>query len=316
MFIAMDKHQERWNCMEEIPPVAAGPFYCLACQSEVRLKNGSVLRAHFAHVELQQCPYHHEAESMEHLELKASLYDWGSKEARTEVEYYLPEFQQIADLLVVDKKLALEVQCSPLSLERLKERSDAYRAHGYQVYWLLGKKLWLKERLSNLQAGFLYFSQNRGFHLWELDLAKKEVRLQYLIHEDLRGRLHYKTEVFSFGKVPLLEMLRTPYLKQPLQQLPVDLDQHFLSYVRQQLFYRHPKWMKLQEQLYLQGHHLLEKDLDYFYPMCRPIVSDHLIQIEGDLKDYYQQFLAYYKEKGIKPVQTLYSPCFYRWQKR
>ena len=79
MFIAMDKHQERWNCMEEIPPVAAGPFYCLACQSEVRLKNGSVLRAHFAHVELQQCPYHHEAESMEHLELKASLYDWGIK---------------------------------------------------------------------------------------------------------------------------------------------------------------------------------------------------------------------------------------------
>ena len=74
--------------------------------------------------------------------------------------------------------------------------------------------------------------------------------------------------------------------------------------------------MKLQEQLYLQGHHLLEKDLDYFYPMCRPIVSDHLIQIEGDLKDYSQQFLTYYKEKGIKPVQTLYSPCFYRWQKR
>lgn len=316
MFIAMDKHQERWNCMEEIPPVTAGPFYCLACHSEVRLKNGLVLRAHFAHVELQQCPYHHEAESMEHLELKASLYDWGSKEARTEVEYYLPEFQQIADLLVVDKRLALEVQCSSLSLERLKERSDAYRAHGYQVYWLLGKKLWLKERLSNLQAGFLYFSQNRGFHLWELDLAKKEVRLQYLIHEDLRGRLHYKTEVFPFEKGPLLEMLRIPYLKQPLQQLPVDLDRHFLSYVRQQLFYRQPRWMKLQEQLYLQGHHLLEKDLDYFYPMCRPIVSDHLIQIEGDLKDYYQQFLTYYKEQGINPVQTLYSPCFYRWQKR
>lgn len=316
MFIAMDKHQERWNCMEEIPPVTAGPFYCLACHSEVRLKNGLVLRAHFAHVELQQCPYHHEAESMEHLELKASLYDWGSKEARTEVEYYLPEFQQIADLLVVDKRLALEVQCSSLSLERLKERSDAYRAHGYQVYWLLGKKLWLKERLSNLQAGFLYFSQNRGFHLWELDLAKKEVRLQYLIHEDLRGRLHYKTEVFPFEKGPLLEMLRIPYLKQPLQQLPVDLDRHFLSYVRKQLFYRQPRWMKLQEQLYLQGHHLLEKDLDYFYPMCRPIVSDHLIQIEGDLKDYYQQFLTYYKEQGIKPVQTLYSPCFYRWQKR
>ena len=210
MFIAMDNNQKRWNCMEEIPAVTEGPFYCLACHSPVRLKNGSVLRAHFAHVKLQHCPYHHEAESFEHLELKASLYDWASKESHTEVESYLADFQQIADLLVVDKNLALEVQCSPLSLERLKERSDAYRANGYQVYWLLGKKLWLKERLTKLQAGFLYFSQNRGFHLWELDLTKKELRLQYLIHEDLRGRLHYQTEIFPFGQRSLLEVLRIP----------------------------------------------------------------------------------------------------------
>ncbi len=26
-----------------------------------------VLRAHFAHIKLQHCPYHHEAESFEHL---------------------------------------------------------------------------------------------------------------------------------------------------------------------------------------------------------------------------------------------------------
>ena len=239
-----------------------------------------------------------------------------SWESNTEVESYLADFQQIADLLVVDKNLALEVQCSSLSLERLKERSDAYRSHGYQVYWLLGKKLWLKERLTKLQAGFLYFSQNRGFHLWELDLTKKELRLQYLIHEDLRGRLHYQTEIFPFGQRSLLEVLRTPYLSQPMQQMAVELDRTFLTYIQQQLFYRHPKWMKLQEELYLQGHHLLEKDLDYFYPLCRPIVSDYFIQIEGDLKDYYKRFLTYYKEQGIKPVQTLYSPCFYKEQKR
>ena len=198
MFIAMDNNQKRWNCMEEIPAVTEGPFYCLACHSPVRLKNGSVLRAHFAHVELQHCPYHHEAESFEHLELKASLYDWASKESKTEVESYLADFQQIADLLVVDKNLALEVQCSSLSLERLKERSDAYRSHGYQVYWLLGKKLWLKERLTKLQAGFLYFSQNRGFHLWELDLTKKELRLQYLIHEDLTRAIALSNRNFPF----------------------------------------------------------------------------------------------------------------------
>ncbi len=54
--------------------------------------------------------------------MKASLYDWASKESHTEVESYLADFQQIADLLVVDKNLALEVQCSLLSLERFLRR--------------------------------------------------------------------------------------------------------------------------------------------------------------------------------------------------
>ncbi len=48
----------------------------------------------------------------------------------TEVEsYFLADFQQIADLLVVDKNPALK--CSILIFERLKERSDAYRSNGY-----------------------------------------------------------------------------------------------------------------------------------------------------------------------------------------
>ena len=38
MFIAMDNNQKRWNCLEEIPAVTEGPFYCLACHSPVRLK--------------------------------------------------------------------------------------------------------------------------------------------------------------------------------------------------------------------------------------------------------------------------------------
>ncbi len=28
MFIAMDNNQKRWNCLEEIPAVTEGPFYC------------------------------------------------------------------------------------------------------------------------------------------------------------------------------------------------------------------------------------------------------------------------------------------------
>ena len=78
------------------------------------------------------------------------------------MEYPIPELKQIADILI-NKRLALEVQCSPISCELLRERSNGYRSLGIQVLWLLGEKLWLKERLTKLQRDFLYFSNNMGF---------------------------------------------------------------------------------------------------------------------------------------------------------
>ena len=67
------------------------------------------------------------------------------------LEYSLPEIQQVADVLV-NGKLALEVQCSPLSQKLLGDRSQGYRSQGYQVIWLLGEKLWLKERLTQCKG--------------------------------------------------------------------------------------------------------------------------------------------------------------------
>ena len=68
------------------------------------------------------------------------------------------------------------------------------RSIGYLV------KVVAQEKTNRVQAGFLYFSQNRGFHLWELDLTKKELRLQYLIHEDLRGDCIIKQKFFLLAK--------------------------------------------------------------------------------------------------------------------
>ena len=130
-----------------------------------------------------------------------------------QLEYPLPELKQIADVFV-NGNLALEVQCSPLPQKVLKERSEGYRSQGYQVLWLLGEKLWLKERLTRLQEGFLYFSQNMGFYVWEVDSEKQVLRLKYLIHQDLRGKLHYQIKEFPYGQDSLLEIVRLPYKKQ------------------------------------------------------------------------------------------------------
>ena len=125
------------------------------------MRQGSSVRTHFAHKSLKDCDYSFENESPEHLANKESLYHWLKKETGVQLEYPLPDLKQIADVFV-NRNLALEVQCSPLPQKVLKERSEGYRSQGYQVLWLLGKKLWLKERLTRLQQGFSLFQSKHG----------------------------------------------------------------------------------------------------------------------------------------------------------
>lgn len=276
----------------------------------VRFKKGKVMQPHFAHISLEECRFYRENESVEHLNLKAELFRWAVQTEKVEVEAFLPELQQIADLLV-DKKLALEVQCSPLSIERLQERTLSYRQRGYQVLWLLGRKLWLKDALTRLQKDFLYFSKNMGFHLWELDQEKQVLRLKYLIHEDLHGKVQHKTKNFPFGHGQLLDILRLPFQKQEMNSFLAQQDPQICNYIRRQLYYQQPRWMRLQAKLYQAGDNLLTKTAEDFYPQVRPIQATSFCQITTDLTGYYQQFENYYANLQQKNLQIVYSPAFY-----
>lgn len=183
---------------------------CPACKSQVRLKNGHVKMPHFAHVNLAACQYYSENESLQHLTLKKRLYHWFKQTEQVKIEHFLPELQQTPDLLV-NETIAIEIQCSHLSIQRLRERTETYRAHGYTVLWLMGKDLWLGQHLTQLKQQLLYLTQNAGFYYWELDLQREKIRLNYLCHEDLIGRLHYLQREFSFDVGNLLEVLRTPF---------------------------------------------------------------------------------------------------------
>lgn len=287
-------------------------FYCPGCQGQVRLKQGTILRPHFAHIILKDCHYAYENESAQHLELKSALYRWLKHEVAVEIEAVLPELGQIADLLV-EEKLALEVQCSSLSIQRLLERTKAYQDQGIEVLWLLGKDLWLKDKVTALQKQFLRFSQNMGFHLWELDLDKQVLRLRYLIHEDWHGQVQCLTKIFPFEKGRLLSILRQPYLPQPLLSFQGRMDQQLGRYIAQQLYYQAPKWMELQRQAYERGENLLTQSPDDFYPQVRlPQSAIGFAQIRDNLESYYQDFSTYYKKQQNKRVQQLYPPAFYR----
>ncbi|MGU8040040.1 competence protein CoiA [Streptococcus suis] len=310
MLVALDEDGQVFNVLEN--PAPQGSFTCPGCGGLVRYKSGKVLRSHFAHVSLRDCHYFSENESAQHLSLKSSLYKWLQGQEEVELEVYLPATKQVADILV-NQQLALEVQCSSLSISRLQERTMAYQQAGIAVLWLLGKDLWLGERLTNLHKQFLYFSMNMGFHLWELDDEKKELRLRYLIHEDLRGKVHCLTKVFPFGEGNLLEILRLPFAKQALSYFTCSVDQDLLDYVAKQLYYRVPKWMSLQAEAYQQGKNLLSQSLDDFYPQIRlPRSAIGFAQIKQDLTPIYQAFDLFYDKAKDKRKQILYPPIIYR----
>lgn len=314
MLVARNEAGELINLLEKGTSEGAEGFFCPVCGSPVRLKKGQVMRPHFAHISLETCQGASEHESFQHLTLKSTLYGWAKKEAPTQLEAYLPEIEQIADVLVADT-LALEIQCSRLSLRRLKERTRAYQTAGYSVLWLLGKDLWLRERLTQLHRQFLSFSWSIGFYLWELDSEKEQVRLRYLIHEDLHGRVQYLTKVFSFGKGSLLSLLRWPYQSKRLSSFQGKMDKNLKRYIAQKLYYRDPKWMREQEQVYLKGENILEKSVEDFYPQIRlPLPHQGFAQVQQDLSAYYTAFEAYYQKEPNKQQQTLYPPLFYRKQ--
>ncbi|MFM0791825.1 competence protein CoiA [Streptococcus suis] len=310
MLVALDEDGQVFNVLENSAP--QGRFCCPGCGGPVRYKSGKVLRPHFAHVTLRDCTYFSENESAQHLSLKSCLYRWLVNAEQVELEKCLTSIGQVADLFV-NNSLALEVQCSSLPISRLQLRTQAYHEAGFQVLWLLGKGLWIKERLSKLHKQFLSFSMNMGFHLWELDDEKKELRLRYLIHEDLRGKVHCLTKVFPFGQGNLLDILRLPFSKQTLTSMTCPMDEDLPRYIAQQLYYKSPKWLALQAEAYGRGENLLIKTALDFYPQIRlPRSAIGFAQIKQDLTPIYQAFDLFYDKAKDKRKQILYPPIIYR----
>ena len=124
----------------------AGALRCPCCDEPVVFRAGARVTAHFAHRPGAACAIEsdpdYRPESELHLSTKLALYDWVRARfpaARVEVEAAIPETGQRADLLAVidGAKVALEVQCSPLSGEAWRARHEGYAKAGVRDVWIL-----------------------------------------------------------------------------------------------------------------------------------------------------------------------------------
>ena len=66
----------------------------------------------------------------------------------TTIESAFPLIKRIADLVWIRKKIVIEVQCSPISLEEVLKRNADYSKIGYDVVWILQDAQFNQKHLS------------------------------------------------------------------------------------------------------------------------------------------------------------------------
>jgi len=127
-------------------------YTCPECKARVRLRGGRFQQLHFFHLStnVKGCRQH--AKSLVHLRTQQYLC---SQFPKAFMEYYFPEINRFADVVVPDKKLVFEVQCSPISLFEVRARQAAYAKTGYQLVWILHDTRFNRRGLSDAEAHLL-----------------------------------------------------------------------------------------------------------------------------------------------------------------
>ncbi|TFZ41235.1 hypothetical protein E4031_05120 [Vagococcus xieshaowenii] len=233
-------------------------YYCPVCHKEMIIKIGAIKQAHFAHKHLYECQGVNEPETVEHIRGKALLYRWAiQKGLNVQLEYPMPQIDQRPDVWMEDR-LAVEFQCSPLSIERLRERNEGYASIG-KVCWLLGKQLSIKEKITNLQRAFIKWHPSWGNYLIYLDTEQENIKLLYHIQEFVFTHEVFFSELNLTPDELLLFMLDGKYHRQLFHQWRYSLKEIYLDQahtIKRALFSRKKEVMAIQRLLYLEGYHL------------------------------------------------------------
>lgn len=256
----------------EIEKLKQQNYWCPLCNESVFIKNGKINQPHFAHRKGSLCPASHQGETEEHRALKRLFARWCKLDGLAyKLEHYLPNIQQRPDILIGN--LAIEVQCSALSIRRLVERTQAYRRAGYVPVWICGNGLGhTKHSLSYLGKNFCSYSKQKGFYFWEANLEKQTLCLSYHLEENQRGELYSLRQRWPFFEKRLLDVLNEPFIqrKQKFRTHPVgQLTKRYYCDLMKKLKNRNEKVRRLQSILYSEGLHLLQLPLWFYYPGLR-----------------------------------------------
>lgn len=226
-------------------------YYCPQCHQRVILKCGRYNAPHFAHAS-RACGIYSEGETAEHLRGKKLLARFfKASGAKVRFEAYLSGLAQRPDLLIQFQDhsyLALEYQCAPLELRRLRQRVQGYRKVDLPQLWILGPHYRLKHSLPQQVAQFMRCSKNCGFYLIYLDSKRVCFEVIYAIQKADFLPLKYRSwRTDDVDK--LRNFLATPQ-KCDLWSLDFYERRRQMQAIAKQIYYSTGAMRKLQELSY------------------------------------------------------------------
>lgn len=331
MFVALNaknQHVTAEQAEKEKGKEKSQTFFCPGCRTAVFLKKGKLIQAHFAHYTQNNCSVFSEGETEEHLSGKKLLYNWFEMQnIPCQLEAYLPELKQRPDLLIwptSQRPIAIEFQCSSLSIEKMIERTEGYQKNGYEVIWIAGSKFQLKKRLTSFQQLFL---RNRAsFDLYLLCLNVERKQFEVYSHISLRQPGHsprFQKQTFPLNKLKFsIENTDNRFSKVKNQK---ELSFSFLKshhYLVQGRMYQNPKMVEFQKYIYYHGHSLISLPIEAYLPIKNEVcirtiphfwkfivlewIEDKGVGTVFSKKDFEKKILEMKKQKEI---EFFYSPC-------
>ena len=192
MLIALNEKREL--CFANKKLLKTRQYYCPSCKERVYLKIGKIMRPHFAHYQNKNCQAYTEGETEEHLTGKLDLATYFKNlNYKVELEPYLNHLNQRPDLLIEkdQKKIAIEFQCSSISLEQIEKRTKGYLSSGYLVIWILGSFFTYRQKLTNMHKASLYYSLKfDNYLLFTYDVVSQTLVIHHNFQIDSYGKMH------------------------------------------------------------------------------------------------------------------------------
>lgn len=184
MYFALNSNNERVH----IENVSAGEeYFCPSCGAKLALKKGSIRSHHFSHTAKHHCTddwtydmsyWHFKWQNRFPKEYQEVVVKHGGKTHR-------------ADILIEEKKIVIEFQHSPLSVEEFEARNSFYKKLGYKVYWLFDlTDLFESGTLSETSRPNIYkWVRPRATFDW-LDLKNDGISLYFQFTNHAEDNLH------------------------------------------------------------------------------------------------------------------------------